>query len=106
MIAFIIFLFCGFIFLAIGIYDFYAKKQQSFWNAGNPPKVNDIKKWNRALGKLFCSYGLALIFAGISFLFPLKSSIIIVIVLIIIFGGLAIMIFIYLKIIEPKYKVK
>ncbi len=33
IITFIIFLFCELIFLAIRIYAFYAKKQQSFWNS-------------------------------------------------------------------------
>ncbi len=106
MIGFLIFLFCGFIILAIGIYDFYAKKQQSFWNSGKMPKVDDIKKWNCAIGNLFCFYGISLIFAGVFFLLPLKSSIIGIIVSMIIFGGIAIMILVYLKIIVPKYKVK
>ncbi len=106
MIAFIIFFLCGSIFLAIGINAFYSKKQQNFWSSGKMPKVNDIKKWNHALGKLFFAYGISLIFTGISFLLPIKSNLNNAIVLTLAIGGMPIIILIYIKIIEPKYKVK
>ncbi len=106
MIGFLIFLFCGFIFLGIGIYDFRAKKQQSFWNSGKMPKVDDVKKWNYALGKLFSVYGISIILTAFAFLFPLNDTLLTVLVLVFPVGGIAIMILLYIKIIEPKYRIK
>lgn len=106
MVVFVMLLFCGLIQLAIGLYDFRAKKPQSFWTGGIAPNVNDIKKWNYALGKLFSVYGISIILTAFAFLFPLNDTLPTVLVLVFPVGGIAIMILLYIKIIEPKYKEK
>ncbi len=81
---------------------FSSKKPQSFWTGGKAPNVNDIKKWNYALGKLFSTYGISIILTAFASLFPLNDTLRTVLVLVFPVGGVAIMILLYIKIIEPK----
>ncbi len=106
MSTFIISLFCGIVYLVIGINAFNAQEQQSFWLNGKMPKVHDIKKWNRALGKLYCCFAIFLILIGIAFLMPLNVIVHGAVAFLFLGAGLAIMILVYYKYIVPKYQVK
>ena len=53
MLALLIWAFCGCIFFALGIYAFVSKKPVGFYaNIKEPPKVTDIRAYNRAVGTL------------------------------------------------------
>ncbi len=106
MIALFSLFLCGGIFFILGIVDFYSEKQQNFWSSGKIPKVNDIKKWNYALGKLFCTYGISVALVGVLCLFSLSDTLKIILISTVPVGGVIVMIIVYIKIIEPKYKVK
>lgn len=60
---------CGFI--GYGIYLMFSKREVpvGFWaNVKEQPQVTDAKGYNKALGKLFCGYGIALILLGLPML--------------------------------------
>lgn len=71
VIGFLIWTLVGCSFIAYGIYLMFSKREVpvGFW-AGEkePPQVTDVKGYNRALGKLFCGYGVALILLGLPML--------------------------------------
>ncbi len=106
MVAFICLVIAGAIFLVRGISAFYAQKQQTFWSGGKAPKVDDLKKWNSALGKLFCSYGLSVILVGLVCLLPVSDILKSVLLSTVPIGGIIVMTIVYIKIIAPKYRVK
>lgn len=105
MLALFILFFCGGMFFVLGILNFYSEKQQSFWSSGKMPKVDDVKKWNYALGKLFCTYGISVALVGILCLFLISDTLKIILMSAVPGGGIVVMIIVYVKVIEPKYKV-
>lgn len=57
-------------FLLFGIYCFFAKKPVGFWaNDSRPLKVNHLKDYNHACGKLWIGFSFGLILLSIPFLF-------------------------------------
>ena len=68
--AFIIWAILGIIFIAMGIYDMNSKKAKpfGFWANAEVGPIEDVKAYNRALGKLWCVYGTLFILIGIPLL--------------------------------------
>lgn len=60
----------GMIFVLLGIFVFVSKKEKAFgfWANAKMFPVTDVKAYNRALGKLWCVYGIVLILLGIPLL--------------------------------------
>ena len=52
IIAFIIWSMVGIVFVCLGIHAFVAKKTVGFWANAKTFEVKDVKKYNRAVGKL------------------------------------------------------
>ena len=52
IIAFIIWSMVGIVFVCLGIHAFEAKKTVGFWANAKTFEVKDVKKYNRAVGKL------------------------------------------------------
>lgn len=68
MAGFIIWAVTGVLLIVLGVVDFFAKKPVGFWANTKTMKVNDIKGYNRATGKLFMVYGAIFILLGLPLL--------------------------------------
>ena len=68
--AFIIWAIVGVAFIVMGIYDMNSKKSKpfGFWANAEVEKIEDVKAYNRALGKLMCVYGILFILIGLPLL--------------------------------------
>ena len=103
LIGFGIWCMAGFFFIALGACSLFSKKAVGFWANAEMFQVTDVKKYNRAMCKLFCIMGVIFIFLG----FPLlwKET-----VLLILFSCIGVMIevivamIVYTTVIEKKYK--
>ena len=58
LIAFVIWVIIGVLFIVMGIYDFNSKKAKpfGFWANAEVAPIEDVKGYNRALGILWCRY--------------------------------------------------
>ncbi len=68
----------GCLFVLLGIVAFYSKKPVGFWNVCNMAQVTDVKKYNRAVGKLWCIAGVCFAGLGVPLLAEQNSLIILV----------------------------
>ena len=68
MIGFIIWSLFGVFIIGLGIKDMFSKKPVGFWANTETIKVKDVKGYNRALGKLWCVYGVLFTLIGLPLL--------------------------------------
>ena len=70
LMAFIIWAIVGVIFVAIGIFDICYKKPKplGFWANAEVGSMEDVKGYNRALGILWCVYGVLFTLIGLPLL--------------------------------------
>lgn len=68
IIGFVIWFIVSLIFLVIGISYFFAKEPKGFWANVKMCEVNDTKKYNNAVGKLFCCFSVILMVLGLPLL--------------------------------------
>ena len=70
VIAFIIWAIMGVLFIVMGIYDMNSKKAKpfGFWANAEVGPIEDVKAYNRALGRLWCVYGILFILIGLPLL--------------------------------------
>ena len=66
--GFILWTVMGLLFIGNGLRCFNAKKPTGFWANGATAAVEDVKSYNRAMGKLWLVYGIVLIVLGIPLL--------------------------------------
>ena len=90
-------------FAGFGLYSWRRRTPANFWSGEKIPSdaVSDVKKYNRANGLMWIIYGVLYLIPAIMSLCNVASAGIALAVLT--FGGLPILIFIYVKIIRPKY---
>lgn len=103
LIGFGIWCLIGCFFVALGIFSFFSKKAVGFWANVEMFQVTDIKKYNSAMGKLFCIMGVVLIFLG----FPLLSEQTSIWILFSVIGTMVeviVAMIVYTTVIEKKYK--
>lgn len=105
MAAFIMWCVGGAAFILLGIYDIFSKKTRAFgfWANAKTAEVNDIKAYNRALGKLWIVYGVFFILLGIPLLGGQNSPLAIVTII----GSMAeaiVVMAVYILVIEKKYR--
>lgn len=105
VLGFVIWTVCGCFFIGLGIYALFSKKAIGFWAGEEVTWVSDIKKYNKAMAKLFCSYGVGLAVLGIPLLGGQNSAGLVIPILGIMFESILMMV-IYLVVIERKYKKK
>ena len=107
MLAFSIWTFGGIAFIGLGIYDLASKKTLAFgfWANANPPQIDNVKAYNRALGKLWCIFGIVFILFGIPLLKGQNSSYILISVVGVTFESIIAMSVYTIKI-ENKYRKK
>lgn len=55
----------GLLFVGMGAYAFFAEKPMGFWANAEMFEVTDVKKYNGAVGKLFCAYGIVFVLLGL-----------------------------------------
>ena len=68
-VGFIIWCICGCVFIGMGIYALFSEKPMRFWTNDRLFEVNDVKKYNRAVARLYCVDGIVLILLGTPLLF-------------------------------------
>lgn len=103
--AFIIWAIIGILFILMGVYDMKSKKIKpfGFWANADVIPVEDVKGYNRALGKLWCVYGVLFTLIGLPLLDGQNSGLIIITMLGTLFISIAAMI-VYVVGIEGKYR--
>lgn len=106
-IAFIIWALMGVLFIAMGIYDLSSKKAKpfGFWANAEVASIEDVKGYNRALGILWCVYGVLFVLIGLPLLAGQNSGSIIISMLGTMFISIGAMVA-YVVGIEPKYRKK
>ena len=105
--AFIIWGIIGLLFIVMGIYDFNSKKAKpfGFWANAEVAPIEDVKGYNRALGILWCVYGVLFTLIGLPLLDRQNSGLIIIPILGAMLISIAAMVA-YVVGIEPKYRKK
>ncbi len=108
MAAFIIWLIMAFIFIAMGLYLCVAKKAKvaGFWANAKTFPVENVRAYNKAVGKLWCVYGVVLALLGIPLLGGQNSA---GGILISVVGTMIVSIaamIVYVVVIESKYRKK
>lgn len=80
--AFIIWILVGILFIIMGIYDRHSKKEKpfGFWANTEVMSIDDVNGYNRALGKLWCVYGVLFMLIGLPLLAGQNAGVIISIV--------------------------
>ena len=70
LIAFIVWTIMGVLFIVMGIYDMNSKKEKpfGFWANAEVGPIEDLKGYNRALGILWCVYGILFTLIGLPLL--------------------------------------
>lgn len=107
LIAFIIWTIIGVLFFGIGIYELNSMKAKpfGFWANAEVASIEDVKGYNRALGILWCVYGVAFTLIGVPLLNEQRTGLIIIPVLGAMLISIAAMV-VYTVGIEPKYRKK
>ena len=105
LIAFGIWCLTGCFFIGMGIFAAFSKKAVGFWSNVKMFEVTDVKKYNAAMCKLFCTMGVVFILLGVPLLSGQNSVWIIFSVIGVMFETIVAM-FIYITVIEKKYKKK
>ena len=107
ILAFMIWAVIGLLFVLMGIYAIFSKKAQpmGFWANAKMFEVTDVKKYNAAMGKLFCAFGIVFIILGLPLLSGQNSAWIILSAFGVM-GEAIVMMGIYTIVIEKKYKKK
>ena len=74
IIGFIIWSLTCLVLVGLGVYSLRAKDAVGFWAGANPPKVSDVKKYNRAVAILWFVYAALFELLGIPLLFLRQNS--------------------------------
>lgn len=101
MTALLIWEACAVLFAGIGISCFLAKKTVGFFANAEPPKIRDVKAYNRAVGRLWLVFAVVFALLGIPLLWP--DSPLVLLGIIGLMWAIIVVIIVYLRI-EQKYK--
>lgn len=103
MIGFIIWALVGIFFIGLGIFSFFSKKATGFWANAKMFEVDNVKKYNHAMGIFWIAYGIIFILLGLPLLSGQNSPLILISCV-----GLLVETIIFMMIytlrIEPKYR--
>ena len=107
VLAFVIWAFIGIAFIGMGIYCLNSKKAKpfGFWANAEVVPVDDVKGYNRAMGRLWCVYGVLFILIGLPLLDGQNSGLMIITMLGTMFISIGAMVT-YVVGIEGKYRKK
>lgn len=95
------------LFIVLGIYSFLSKKEVAFgfWANAETFPVNDVKAYNRAMGKLWCVFGVVLAVLGLPLLKGQNTAFILLSILGVMAEAIITM-GVYTTVIEKKYRKK
>lgn len=68
VVGYVVWVLAGCMFIGFGIHAFRAKKEVGFWANAEVLPMKDVKKYNRAVGKLWVVYGIGFIVFGLPLL--------------------------------------
>ena len=107
MLAFLIWLLFSVLFIGYGIHAFCSKKAVpfSFWANAKVFEVNDVRAYNRAVGKLWCVFGIVLALLGIPLLKGQNSPYAMLSIVGVMAEAITAMV-VYVVVIEKKYREK
>ncbi len=107
MLVFLLYSLVGAALILLGICAFHSKKEVAFgfWANTKMFPVNNVKAYNRAVGKLWCAYGILFILSGTPLLDSQNTPLILISILGVIAETIAVMV-IYVTVIEKKYRKK
>lgn len=74
IIGFVIWCIVGGFFIGIGISSFFSQRPVGFWANVKMCEVNDTGNYNKAMGKLFCIFGIVFIILGLPLLLAGQNS--------------------------------
>lgn len=103
-LGFIVVVLIGIFFEIIGLLAFHAKKPVGFWANAVTAPIENVKAYNRAVGKLWCVFGVVFVLLGLPMLAGQNSPGILFSVIGIMFEVIAVMV-VYMRI-ENKYRKK
>lgn len=103
--GFIIWSIVGAVFIFLGVYVYFSKKERAFgfWANAKMFEVNNVKAYHHALGKLYVVFGLVFILLGLSLCVGQNSPYIILTILGCLFEIIVVMA-VYVMVIEKKYR--
>lgn len=103
--AFVIWTIVGILFIVMGIYDWFSRKEKpfGFWANAKVEPIEDVRGYNRALGILWCVYGTLFTLIGLPLLERQNSGLIMISVLGAMLISIAAMA-VYTVGIAPKYR--
>lgn len=105
MLAFIIWVLVGCMFIGFGIVSFFSKKPSGFWANVKVYEFSDVRNYNIAMGKLWCVFGSLFILLGLPLLDGQNSPLILLSVIGCLIWAIAMMIT-YEVVICKKYRKK
>ena len=100
--AFLIWAAMGLLFVILGVHALFAKKPQHFWANVKMAEVTDVKKYNRAMGKLFIAFGAVFALIGLPLLMENEAWVILSVLGTVL--SMIVMMVIYSTVIETKYR--
>ena len=103
MMGFVIWAIVGIGFIGLGVYAPFAKKAMLFWANTGMFAVNDVARYNRAMGKCWCVFGGVFIALGLPLLAGQNTPFVLLSVLGVVVETIAFMA-IYTLVIEKKYR--
>ena len=74
IIGFVIWSFCAVLFFIVGVVDLKSAKPVGFFTGVKPPKITDVKKYNKAVALLWFITGIVFELIGLPFLFLKQNS--------------------------------
>lgn len=105
LIGFGIWCIVGLFFIALGVYALFSEKAVGFWANAEMFQVTDIKRYNKAMCKLFCIMGVIFIILGLPLLWE-EAVLWILLSCIGVMIEVIVAMIIYTTVIEKKYKMK
>ncbi|MCM1040353.1 MAG: hypothetical protein NC434_13635 [Ruminococcus sp.] len=104
-IGFIIWCIVGIFFISMGIQAIFSRKAKvmGFWANTKMFEITDLKKYNRAMAKLFCTFGIVFIFLGLPLLAGENSAWVLLSIMGAMAESIAAMV-VYVVVIEKKYR--
>lgn len=103
ILGFLIWALTGILFILLGICSACSKTPAGFWANVKTFEVTDVKRYNHAVGKLFCIFGLVLILLGTPLLLEEGPMWILLSVAGVMAAAIVLMA-VYILVIEKKYK--
>ncbi len=104
MMGFVIWMLVSLIFLGFGLSSFKAKNPVGFWANVKPPEIENVKAYNRAVGKLWCVFAVVLALLGFPFLVAEQNSPLFFITIVGVMLEVIVVAVVYTVKIESKYR--